>query len=123
MATSGRTLTRDAPVYVACRGRAIASFNRGCPSVRHLDSRMMIELVAGLGELPPSCGWPASSSSLSDLSVIEPSVDEVDHVVPEYTPFAFCGGSVKSSCVGGFCRGAGRRPSKASFTKKTGKSV
>ncbi|PKI51481.1 hypothetical protein CRG98_028128 [Punica granatum] len=62
-------------------------------------------------------GWPASSSSLSDLSVIEPSVDEVDHVVPEYTPFAFCGGSVRSSCVGGLCRGAGRRPSKASLTK------
>ncbi|PKI78939.1 hypothetical protein CRG98_000673 [Punica granatum] len=52
-------------------------------------------------------GWPASSSSLSDLSVIEPSVDEVDHVVPEYTPFAFCCGSVRSSCVGGLCRGAG----------------
>ncbi|OWM87049.1 hypothetical protein CDL15_Pgr023426 [Punica granatum] len=68
-------------------------------------------------------GWPASSSFLSDLSVIEPSVDEVDHVVPEYTPFAFCGGSVRSSCVGGLCRGAGRRPSKASLTKTTGKSA
>ncbi|PKI64181.1 hypothetical protein CRG98_015427 [Punica granatum] len=34
MATSGQTLTKDAPVYVACRGRAVASFNRGCPSWR-----------------------------------------------------------------------------------------
>ncbi|PKI64869.1 hypothetical protein CRG98_014736 [Punica granatum] len=34
-------------------------------------------LVAGLGEFPPSCGWPASSSSLSNLSVIEPSVGTV----------------------------------------------
>ncbi|PKI65916.1 hypothetical protein CRG98_013687 [Punica granatum] len=29
-----------------------------------------------------------------ESKVIEPSVDEVDHVVPEYTPFAFCGGSI-----------------------------
>ncbi|PKI66591.1 hypothetical protein CRG98_013015 [Punica granatum] len=58
-----------------------------------------------------------------DLSVIKPSVDEVDHVVTEYTPFAFCGGSVRSSCVGGLCRGAGGRPSKASLTKTTGKSA
>ncbi|OWM82758.1 hypothetical protein CDL15_Pgr008639 [Punica granatum] len=46
MATSRRTLTRDAPVYVACRGRFVASFNRGCPSVRHLDGRMMFEVVS-----------------------------------------------------------------------------
>ncbi|PKI61294.1 hypothetical protein CRG98_018320 [Punica granatum] len=32
-------------------------------------------------------------------------------------------GSVRSSCVGGLCRGAGRRPSKVSLTKTIGKSV
>ncbi|PKI68251.1 hypothetical protein CRG98_011331 [Punica granatum] len=57
-------------------------------------------LVAGLGELPPSCGWSASSSSLSNLSVIEPSVGEVDHAVPEYTPSAFRGGSVRKDSSG-----------------------
>ncbi|PKI70461.1 hypothetical protein CRG98_009131 [Punica granatum] len=41
-------------------------------------SRLKQDLVAGLGELPPGCGWPASSSSLSNLSVIEPSAGEVD---------------------------------------------
>ncbi|OWM82804.1 hypothetical protein CDL15_Pgr022800 [Punica granatum] len=46
MATSRRTLTRDAPVYVACRGRVVASFNRGCPSVRRLDGRMIFEVVS-----------------------------------------------------------------------------
>ncbi|PKI70462.1 hypothetical protein CRG98_009132 [Punica granatum] len=74
-------------------------------------------LVAGLGELPPGCGWPASSSSLSNLSIIEPSVGEVDHAAPEYTPSAFRGGSVRSLCAGGLCRGAGRRPSEVSLTK------
>ncbi|PKI50068.1 hypothetical protein CRG98_029537 [Punica granatum] len=58
------------------------------------------ELVAGLGELPPSCGWPASYSSLSNLSVIEPSVGEVHHAVPEYTPSAFRGGSVRKDSSG-----------------------
>ncbi|PKI59988.1 hypothetical protein CRG98_019620 [Punica granatum] len=58
------------------------------------------------GEFPPSCGWPASSSSLSNLSVIEPSVGEVDHAVPEYTPSTFRGGSVRPLCAGGLCRGA-----------------
>ncbi|PKI45022.1 hypothetical protein CRG98_034594 [Punica granatum] len=80
-------------------------------------------LVGGLGELPPSCGWPASSSSLSNLSVIKPSVGEVDHAVLEYTPSAFRGGSVRSWCAGGLCRGASRRPSKASLTKKIRKSA
>ncbi|OWM77037.1 hypothetical protein CDL15_Pgr002677 [Punica granatum] len=59
----------------------------------------------------------------SDLSVIEPSVDEVDHAVPEYTPSAFRGGSVRFLCSGGLCRGASRRPSEASLTKTTGKSA
>ncbi|PKI64045.1 hypothetical protein CRG98_015577 [Punica granatum] len=36
MATSGRTATREAPVYVAYRGCVGANFNRGCPSVRRL---------------------------------------------------------------------------------------
>ncbi|PKI65189.1 hypothetical protein CRG98_014419 [Punica granatum] len=63
------------------------------------------DLVAGLGELPPSCGWPASSSSLSNLSVIKTSVGEVDHDVPEYTPSAFRGGSVRFLCAGGLYRG------------------
>ncbi|PKI41440.1 hypothetical protein CRG98_038169 [Punica granatum] len=31
--------------------------------------------------------------------------------------------SMRFSCVGGLCRGAGRRPSKASLTKMTGKSA
>ncbi|OWM90280.1 hypothetical protein CDL15_Pgr005067 [Punica granatum] len=37
---------RDALVYIACRGRVAASFNRGCPSVRCLDGRMMSEVVS-----------------------------------------------------------------------------
>ncbi|OWM78288.1 hypothetical protein CDL15_Pgr028281 [Punica granatum] len=103
-------------VGIRCR----SSKRRGAnwPGRRHASTlRDMHKLVAGLGELPPSCGWPVSSSSLNNLSVIEPSVDEVDHFVSEYTPFAFCGGSVRSLCVGGLCRGADRRPSKASLTK------
>ncbi|PKI60414.1 hypothetical protein CRG98_019199 [Punica granatum] len=82
----------------------------------------MHKLVAGLEELPPSCGWPTSSLSFSNLSVIEPSIGEVDHAVPEYTPSAFRGGSVRSLCVGGLCRGAGRRPSEASLAKTIRKS-
>ncbi|PKI61893.1 hypothetical protein CRG98_017722 [Punica granatum] len=57
-------------------------------------------LVAGLGEFPPSCGWSASSSSLSNLSVIELSVGEVDHAVPEYMPSAFRGGLRKVNAHG-----------------------
>ncbi|OWM87223.1 hypothetical protein CDL15_Pgr017481 [Punica granatum] len=41
-----RTLTRDAPVYVACRGRIVASFNQGCPSVGALYNHR-----------PRSCLW------------------------------------------------------------------
>ncbi|OWM68063.1 hypothetical protein CDL15_Pgr016565 [Punica granatum] len=82
-----------------------------------------LHLGTSLGELPPSCGWSASSSSLSNLSVIEPSVGEVDHAVPEYTPSAFHGGLVRSLCADGLCRGTGRKPSEASLTKTTGKSA
>ncbi|PKI73228.1 hypothetical protein CRG98_006363 [Punica granatum] len=71
------------------------------PGRRHASTlRDMHKLVAGLGELPPSCGWSASSSSLSNLSVIEPSVGEVDHAVPEYTPSAFRGGLRKVNAHG-----------------------
>ncbi|PKI67604.1 hypothetical protein CRG98_012027 [Punica granatum] len=50
MATSGRTSTREAPVYVACRGCVGANFNRGCPSCTSLGNAyrgwMMSEVVS-----------------------------------------------------------------------------
>ncbi|PKI41307.1 hypothetical protein CRG98_038293 [Punica granatum] len=60
---------------------------------------------------------------LSNLSVIGPSVSEVDHVVLEYMPSAFCGRSVRSSCADGLCRGVAKKLSEESLTKTTGKSA
>ncbi|PKI63130.1 hypothetical protein CRG98_016462 [Punica granatum] len=51
MATSGRTSTRKAPVYVACRCCVGANFSRGCPSVRHLPWLCCRELQLGM----PQC--------------------------------------------------------------------
>ncbi|PKI75992.1 hypothetical protein CRG98_003650 [Punica granatum] len=75
-----------------------------------------LHLGTSLGELP--LRWLAG-----EFFVFQRPLGEVDHVVPEYTPFAFCGGSVRSSGVGGLYRGVGRRPSKASLTKTIRKSA
>ncbi|PKI41187.1 hypothetical protein CRG98_038423 [Punica granatum] len=46
-----RASAEDAPVYVACRGRVVASFSRGCPSVRRLPRSCCRELQPGM----PQC--------------------------------------------------------------------
>ncbi|OWM84366.1 hypothetical protein CDL15_Pgr021935 [Punica granatum] len=71
------------------------------------------------------CSWFRDRTFASDCQVM--------NSVPNFGRESSCGkpvgqnglltGSVRSSCVGGLCRGAGRRPSKVSLTKTIGKSV
>ncbi|PKI77730.1 hypothetical protein CRG98_001854 [Punica granatum] len=51
MATSGRTSTREIPMYVVCRGCIGTSFNRECPSVRRLLRLCWRKLQPGM----PQC--------------------------------------------------------------------
>ncbi|OWM72775.1 hypothetical protein CDL15_Pgr024827 [Punica granatum] len=48
VATLGRTSTREAPVYVACRCCVGANFSRGCPSVHRLPRLCWRELQLGM---------------------------------------------------------------------------
>ncbi|OWM80130.1 hypothetical protein CDL15_Pgr002571 [Punica granatum] len=86
MATSGRTLTRDAPVYVACRGHVVASFSRGCtyvacrghvvasfsrgcPSVRRLPRSCCRELQPGMPQCTSLAEVVLSRASTGDAPV------------------------------------------------------
>ncbi|OWM76321.1 hypothetical protein CDL15_Pgr020682 [Punica granatum] len=108
-----------------CPGRAMRDSSSGVERLRILRGRKSEFVVVPAFVVPVILTSLVSHGITSDfnLSVIEPSIGEVDHAVPEYTPSAFRGGSVRSLCAGGLCRGAGRRPSEASLTKTIRKSA
>ncbi|PKI66754.1 hypothetical protein CRG98_012760 [Punica granatum] len=80
-----------------------------CAKRRVRDHAMTLSCAGGSERAP------------SEIVVGRPVPHRSQQLIGEGVPVLVCGDSVGPSCIDGLCRGANKRPSKASLTKTKGR--